>query len=112
MTWAMIVAFLFEYRFVIAVGLAVILYAFFEWNKFKSLAYAIMLNAKSKAKDLILKSGQEQEDFVVQHLYALLPLRIKAFIKSPETLRPVVHFLYLKMKDLIDDGSLNGSITE
>jgi hypothetical protein len=103
---------LFEWRFVIAVVLAVVLYACFEWNSFKALAYSIMLNAKSKAKDAILKSGIEQENFVVDHLYELLPARVKLIIRNKEMLRPIVHKLYIAMKDLIDDGKMNGSITQ
>lgn len=103
-------AILWDWRFVIAVIVAVIIYAIAEWNNFKTLAYQTMLRAKSKAKDKVLTSGKEQEDWVIKSLYTILPARVRAFIGEPEALRPVVHWLYGKAKDLLDDGKLNDSI--
>ena len=99
---------LFEYRFIILVVLAVILYAAFEWEKFKTRAYALMLQAKSMAKDLILKSGQAQETWVVDKAYKFLPGRITYFIDK-DKMRKIVHYLYVKARDKLDDGKLNNS---
>lgn len=98
-----------EYRFVILVALAIVLFAFLEWNKFKSVCYAAMLQAKSMAKDAILKSGDEQEEWVVKKLLQLLPKTLIIFI-SEQTLRKLVHYLYNKAKDYLDDGELNNSL--
>ena len=68
-----------------------------------------MLQAKDKAKDLILKSGQQQEDWVIDKAYIFLPKKITAFINR-ERMRKIIHYLYLKAKDLLDDGKLNNSI--
>jgi len=71
---------LFEYRFIIAVVLIVVLYAVFEWQRFKTILFALMLVAKDKAKDFILKGGQAQENYVVDKAYKFLPKRITLFI--------------------------------
>ena len=100
---------LFEYRFIILVVLAVILYAAFEWEKFKTRAYALMLQAKSMAKDLILKSGEQQENWVVKKAYQYLPRKLTIFINEAR-MRKIIHYLYVKAKDMADDGKLNNSI--
>jgi len=100
---------LFEYRFIIAVVLIVVLYAVFEWQKFKTVLFALMLQAKDRAKDFILSGGQAQEDWVIKKSYLLLPKKITIFINE-NRMRKIVHYLYVKAKDLVDDGKLNGSI--
>lgn len=101
--------FIWEFRFVILVVLAVVLYAALEWQKFKGQAYALMLQAKSLAKDAILKSGAQQEEWVIRKAYQFLPRKITIFINQ-ERMRKIVHYLYVKAKDLIDDGEMNNSI--
>lgn len=98
-----------EYRFVLLVLLAVFLYALLEWNSFKSKAYALMLQAKKLAKDNVLASGAEQEKWVVDGLYIILK-KLKIPFITKERLQPVVHYLYIKAMDCIDDGKLNDSI--
>jgi len=100
---------LFEYRFIILVVLAVVLFSILEWQKFKTVIYALMLQAKILAKDLVLKSGEKQETWVVNHAYQLLPKKITIFINETR-MRKIVHYLYVKAKDLVDDGKLNNSI--
>ncbi|KGK88055.1 hypothetical protein [Clostridium sp. HMP27] len=99
-----------EWRFVIVLIVAVIVFALAEWNKFKAISYGIMLQAKSKAKDAVLKSGKEQEEWVVKQLYQFLPKTLVAFI-SEDLMRTIVHYLYIKAKDYLDDGQLNNSIS-
>lgn len=101
--------FIVEYRFILLVLLGVIFYAVLEWNKFKKLAYSSILNAKSLAKDYILKSGKQQEDWVVKKMYQYLPKTLVKFI-SEENMRRAVHYLYHKAKDYIDDGKINNSV--
>ena len=100
---------LFEFRFIIMIVLAVILYAALEWQKFKTISFALMLQAKSKAKDLILKSGKKQEDWVVKKAYQYLPRKITIFINE-QRMRRIIHYLYVRAKDYIDDGEFNNSI--
>ncbi len=98
-----------EYRFVILVVLAVMFYAALEWQKFKSTCYSIMLQAKSMAKDAILKSGCQQEEWVIKKAYQFLPKKITIFLNE-ERMRKLVHYLYIKCKDFVDDGEMNNSI--
>ena len=104
-----VLSILWDYRFIIMVLVALGLFTMFEWQKFKALAYSAMLKAKSLAKDAVLKSGAQQEEWVVKKLLQLLPRTWVIFI-SEDRLRKLVHWLYHKGKDYIDDGKLNGSI--
>lgn len=101
--------FIFKYRFIILVILAVILYAALEWQKFKTQSYALMLQAKSLAKDAILKSGAQQEEWVIKKAYQYLPKSLTIFL-SEQRMRKLVHYLYVKAKDYMDDGEMNNSI--
>jgi uncharacterized protein (UPF0333 family) len=100
---------LFEYRFIILVVLAAILFAVIEWQKSKVILYSLMLQAKSMAKDLILKSGSKQEEWVIRYAYKFLPKKITISINQ-ERMRKLVHYLYHKAKDIVDDGEMNNSI--
>jgi Flp pilus assembly CpaF family ATPase len=101
--------FILEYRFVILIILATILYAALEWQKFKTSAYALMLQAKRMAKDEILKSGDEQVEWIIKRSYQYLPKKLTIFI-SEERMRNIIRYLYKKLKDLIDDGQPNNSL--
>ena len=98
-----------EYRFIIVLVIAVILFAAMEWQKFKAILHALMLQAKGMAKDLVLKSGEQQEEWVIIQAYKYLPKWITLFI-STENMKLIVHYLYHKAKDYLDDGCLNNSI--
>jgi hypothetical protein len=106
MTWETVAAICWDWRFVIIVVLGVAIFAILEWNKFKTLAYQAMLTAKSLAKDYVLKSGKEQEDWVIIKMYTVMP---KLNVVPEDKLRIVIHWLFIKAKDLVDDGKLNDS---
>lgn len=106
---ATILAFLWECRYIIVVLVALLVIFLLEKTRFKAIAYAIMLQAKSLAKDEVLKSGQEQEDWVVNKLYQYLPKRITVFI-SNVMMHKIVHYLFTKGKDYLDDGKFNRSV--
>lgn len=100
---------LWDFRYWIVILLAALVYALFNWQKVKAMAYKGMLQAKTLAKDLVLNSGQEQEDWVVETIWPLLPAPIRLFI-SKTVFREIVKKLYKTAKDFLDDGQLNGSI--
>lgn len=102
-------ALLWDWRFVIIVVLAFVIWAIADFKNFKLLVVQVMLIAKSKAKDLVLKSGKEQEDFVVDKVYEIMPVRLKVFI-SKDLLRKFVQKLYHSIKDYLDDKQLNNSV--
>lgn len=77
-----------------------------QWVQAK--AYSLMLLAKKLAKDEVLTTGAEQEEWVVNALYILLK-KLKIPFVTKEGLRPVVQKLYVKAMDLYDDGQLNNS---
>ena len=100
--------YLWDWRFVIAVALGLILWIVFNWERAKVIAFNGMLRAKALAKDHVLNSGQEQEDWVVDRVYPCLPSGFKLFV-SRDTFRKFVRWLYQVGKDWLDDGIFNGS---
>jgi hypothetical protein len=100
---------LWDWRYIIILAIAFAVYAAFEWQKVKTKSYALMLQAKSLAKDAVLKSGKQQEEWVVKKAYQFLPRSITIFI-SEENMGKMIHYLYSKAKDYLDDGELNKSI--
>jgi hypothetical protein len=98
-----------EYRFILLLVVAIGIYCLFEWQRAKTIAYSLMLQAKSLAKDAVLKSGDAQMEWVVKKAYQFLPKVLIIFI-SEENMRKLVHYLYSKAKDYLDDGKLNSSI--
>lgn len=101
--------FLWDWRFVIVLAIAFLIWCIFDWQRAKSAIYQLMLLAKSKAKDALLSSGQDQENWVVEQVWKYLPLKFKIFL-SEETIRKIIRWLYKQAKDKLDDGSINNSI--
>lgn len=100
---------LWDYRYILIIVVAFAVYCAFEWQRVKTKSYALMLQAKSLAKDAVLKSGQQQEEWVVKKAFQFLPSSLTLFI-SEEVMRKLIHYLYSKAKDYLDDGQLNNSI--
>ena len=100
---------LFEYSFLLVIAVAIIFYAIFQWQQFKVLAYKLMLQAKSLAKDYVLASGEAQEKWVLEKIYVVLPKPFRILI-SKEQMQKIIAYLYHKGKDYLDDGKLNNSI--
>ena len=89
-------------KYVLLIGIGILLYYLFEWQRSKTILYSLMRQAKRFAKDMILKSGKEQEDWVVQKAMAFLPYSVKVFTNE-NVLRAIVHELYHALKDYVDD---------
>ena len=101
---------LWEWRFAILVFfLVALLPVLLGWQRTKILLYQLMLQAKRLAKDAILKSGQEQEEWVVRKTLLLLP-RSWRLVLSEKNIRRIVKWLYYQAKDYADDGKFNSSI--
>jgi len=77
-----------------------------NWSSVKATAYEGMLGAKRRAKDGLLASGQEQEDWVVSTFYPRLPAQVRLFVREA-TFRAIVKKLYAIAKDAAD-GSIDG----
>jgi hypothetical protein len=98
-----------EYRYIITyVIIGIISVILMDKNVLKIKVVEGIALAKKLSKDMILNSGQEQEDYVVAKIYPLLPLRIRVFV-SEERFRQLVKISYQKIKDYLDDGEFNGS---
>lgn len=95
-----------NWQYVVAAGVIIALIGLWQWAAFRTEAYKFMLHAKAQAKDGILKSGQEQEDKVVQLLNAVPYLCV---IPS-DVKRIAVKYLYGIAKDLADNGVLDNSL--
>ncbi|MHC1684938.1 MAG: hypothetical protein AB6733_18685 [Clostridiaceae bacterium] len=108
----LIKALLWEWRYVIVFVVFMVL---FSWSWFKGKAYKYMMLAKSLAKDAVLNSGAEQEQWVIDTLYKLLPKPIQLITSQDQfnyVMRIIVHRLYIKAKDYLDNGILDNSITD
>lgn len=100
--------FLWEIRYIIAVVILFIIYCIFEWQSAKNKIFKLMLKAKQAAKEGFLKSGKEQEDWVVKTLMLVLPKQVTFFLNE-DSIRKAVSFLYNQAKDYLDDGEFNNS---
>ena len=110
-----IIAIAWEYRFVIVVVVATIVYGIFEWDKTKTIISDYMFKARALAREAVLESGQEQEDWVVEKAWDLIPISAKSVIGifgGKEILRKIIKSLYLKLKDKLDNGVIDGSWIE
>lgn len=106
----MIKQFLWDYRFILLWILTAVIYAVVmgkEWCKKKALE--LMLVAKQLSKERVLANGQQQEDWAVKALYLVLK-KLKIPFVTEESLRPLVHKLYVKAMGKLDDGKFNNSI--
>lgn len=94
------------YNTIIGLGLIIVLLGLSQWNWFRQRAYALMLQGKRMAKCEILKSGEEQEQWVTDMLQAipwLLPI--------PRNVKLVlVKYLYRVAKDLCDNSVIDNSV--
>ena len=99
---------LFDFRFVIVFILCMIIFAIFERERFVTKVNAVMLCAKQLAKDKVLKTGKEQEDFVVIKILDSLPRWLSKAIPE-DILRKIIKYLYNQAMDYIDDGLINDS---
>lgn len=69
-------------------------------------AYSLMLLAKKLAKDQILNSGKEQEDWATDALYSIIR-KFKIPFITKEAVRKIVVDLYIKALNYLEDGSIN-----
>ena len=60
-----------------------------------------MFQAKRLAKDAILKSGEQQEEWVVERAMYYLPMSWKLFL-SKDQVRKIVRWLFQKSKDYLN----------
>ena len=99
---------LWEWRFIIILAIAAALFCLYRWEQAKRIIYAGIAQAKRFAKDQVLKSGQQQEDYVVKLVLQRLPLSLRLFL-GEDQVRKIIKWLYGKLGDYIDDGILNDS---
>lgn len=99
---------LWDWRFAIAIAIAFLLFYLLEKQKAHTAISLLMLQAKRMAKDAVLKSGEQQEEWVVSRAYQFLPLSYRLLI-SEARLRKIVKWLFEKGKDYLDDGKFNNS---
>lgn len=97
--------FLWEFSGVIFVIAAAIIFGIFQWQKAKITTYALMLEAKSLAKEMVLKSAKEEEDWVVDKAYEFLP-QIVSIQMSEEAMRSMISRLYSKAKRYSETGNI------
>lgn len=93
--------------YIVMAGAIIVLFGLMQCLWFRQRAYALMLQAKRMARDEILKSGEDQEQWVTDMLQA-----IPFLIVIPRGAKLLaVRYLYNIAKDLCDNGQLDGSIS-
>jgi hypothetical protein len=104
-----VVNFFVQYQTIIIEGGIFVLYLIMVGkSKTRDILNALIIQAKRLAKDTILSSGQEQENWVVTQAMKYLPVYITVFL-GEEKIRKIVRLLYNKARDYADDGIINGS---
>lgn len=101
-----------SFRFLIIVIIALVIASVYLIikGKFKQTVYSLMLQAERQARKQILGLGQPQEDWVYTKLSVIFPKYIGLIGEARA--RSIIKVLFLKSKDLLDDGKLNGSVAE
>ena len=98
-----------DWGYVVYILISILVYVLFVvWANVKDKAWQGIISAKRLAKEGVINTGVEQENFAVQYFYPLLPGVVKGLI-SEAVFRDIVKWLYSKAKDLLDDGCFNGS---
>jgi len=102
---------LWDYRFIIIGIIGIIIYAIINPSDFKVKIYQAMLYAKQMAKEGILKTGKEQEQWVVDNISAFVGKKWSIVVKilGEEKIRSIIQTLYSKALDVLDDGQINNS---
>ena len=106
-----ILNFILENKDIIIAIVGLIIYAISNWKEFEKRVTAGMLKAKDLAKDQILKSAKEQEDWVINNILIIVGKRFGFIVNkiNEEYLRQIIHWLYVKAMDKYDDNKINGS---
>ncbi len=94
-----------ENKFYIVVVIAALTSGLYEWNKTKSILYGLMLQAKRLAGDLVLNSGREQEEWVLEKAYLYLPKGL-SFMIPREIMRSLIAYLYSSAKEYLEEMEL------
>ncbi len=93
-----------DYKYIVMVAAVVSVYYIYEWQRAKTILYSLMLQAERQSKDLTMKPGKEQEDWVVKKAGKYLPAPVRLFLNE-NVLTAVVHELYRSSKKYQDIGS-------
>lgn len=108
-------AILWDWRFVIVAIVLIAIYSIFEWKKVKAILEENIIRARQLARDFVLESGQEQEDWAVERVYAVLPLTVLAILApfgGKAAVRSLVRIVYYQLKDYLDNSKFDKSWQE
>lgn len=108
-----ILNFIWEYRLVIIALVGFTAYVIFNPEYFKKKVIEFELIAKSMAKDGVLRTSQEQADWVLESVITYLGNSKRwGFIVNligRDRMKSIVKVLYDSAFDMLDDGKINGS---
>lgn len=82
-----------EYWGLIAVIVMAIIYAIYDWERFKKRVTALIFVAEERAEEYALQKGSEKFAWVVEHGYQHLPKWLKFFL-SEEAFRALVQGIF------------------
>lgn len=87
-----------NYNIILIICIAAYLFYQFEWQRARAILFALMLKAKILYIQEFLKTGVEQENWVIEQASNELPYITKKLMNK-NVLRSIVHELYLSVKD-------------
>lgn len=99
--------FVLEHRAIAITTVLLVIFAALNWKVFKQAVINLMIDAEQHAKEYLLNAGKDKEEWVVSEAYALLPVWLKFIPKK--TMHAIVHYLFVKAKDFIDNGKFDNS---
>lgn len=100
-----------EYRYFIIFGILVFFIYQFEWQRSKTILYALMLKAKRDYIKKVLMTGKEQEEWVLDKAIKVLPISVRIFLNR-NILRSIVHEMYQGLDALCTDKEQEGHFAE
>jgi hypothetical protein len=77
-------------------------------NDIREDVYKLFLQAEKSFTES--GAGVKKMDWVVTSAYSLLPKYVQVFV-SEDTLRVIIQKWFVAVKDLLDDGKINNSVT-
>lgn len=97
---------------ILMVGCIYAVYVYVKTNKLDDIredVYKLFLEAERKYT--VSGCGKEKMDYVIRKTYDILPSTVRFFV-TEKMLRYILQRWFIGIKDILDDGKLNGSANQ
>lgn len=82
-----------NYWGIIVIIIAAVIYALYDFEKFKKKVVALIFVAEERAREYALKTGEEKFEWVARNGYPYLPKWLK-FIISESTFKAIIQYIF------------------